>query len=162
MEARYNILFVCMGNICRSPAGENIFRQVVEETGLSDQIHCDSAGTIGIHSGNNPDARMSKIIRRRGYEVTGSARQFTLQDFEVFDLILTMDNENYQNVMKLSEIKENQDKLRRFTDFCSQHDHNEVPDPYYGGDAGFELVADLIEDGAKGLIEHMRKKLNLS
>ena len=84
METRYNILFVCMGNICRSPAGENIFRQVVEEAGLSDRIHCDSAGTIGIHSGNNPDTRMSKTIRRRGYEVTGYARQFSLRGFWTF------------------------------------------------------------------------------
>ena len=106
METRYNILFVCMGNICRSPASENIFRQVVEEAGLSDRIHCDSAGTIGIHSGNKPDTRMSKTIRRRGYEVTGHARQFSLLDFDVSNLILTMDNENFQNILyKHQEIK---------------------------------------------------------
>ncbi|MDC0302647.1 low molecular weight phosphotyrosine protein phosphatase [bacterium] len=159
MKSRYNILFVCMGNICRSPAGENIFRHVVNESGLSDQIECDSAGTIGIHSGNRPDARMSETIRRRGYEVAGHARQFAPRDFEIFDLILTMDNENFQNVIKLATTEEERAKVRKFTDFCSQHDPGEVPDPYYGGNAGFELVADLIEDGAKGLLTHLKKEI---
>ena len=151
-----------MGNICRSPAGENIFRQVVENAGLSDHIHCDSAGTIGIHSGNKPDTRMSKIIRRRGYKVTGYARQFSLQDFENFNLILVMDNENHKNILKLADTETKRAKLQRFTNFCLQHHHHEVPDPYYGGDTGFQLVADLIEDGSNGLIEHLKKELDLS
>ena len=151
-----------MGNICRSPASENIFRQVVKEAGLSDRIHCDSAGTIGIHSGNKPDTRMSKTIRRRGYRVTGHARQFSLQDFENFNLILVMDNENHKNILKLADTEEERAKLKMFTSFCLQHHHHEVPDPYYGGDTGFQLVADLIEDGSKGLIEHLKKELGLS
>ncbi len=150
-----------MGNICRSPAGENIFRQVVENAGLSDYIHCDSAGTIGIHSGNKPDTRMSKTIRRRGYKVTGHARQFSLQDFEIFDLILVMDNENHKNILKLADTEEKRAKLKMFTSFCLQHHHREVPDPYYGGDTGFQLVADLIEDGSNGLIEQLKKELDL-
>jgi protein-tyrosine phosphatase len=161
METRYNILFVCMGNICRSPASENIFRQVVEEAGLSDRIHCDSAGTIGIHSGNKPDTRMSKTIRRRGYRVTGHARQFSLQDFENFNLILVMDNENHKNILKLADTEEERAKLKMFTSFCLQHHHHEVPDPYYGGDTGFQLVADLIEDGSNGLIKYLKKELDL-
>jgi len=161
VETRYNILFVCMGNICRSPAGENIFRQVVENAGLSDYIHCDSAGTIGIHSGNKPDTRMSKTIRRRGYKVTGHARQFSLQDFEIFDLILVMDNENHKNILKLADTEEKRAKLKMFTSFCLQHHHHEVPDPYYGGDTGFQLVADLIEDGSNGLIKYLKKELDL-
>ncbi|MEN8774714.1 MAG: low molecular weight protein-tyrosine-phosphatase [Akkermansiaceae bacterium] len=162
MKSRYNLLFVCLGNICRSPAGENIFRHVVKESGLSDQIDCDSSGTIGIHSGNKPDARMSQTISRRGYEVAGHARQFALQDFELFDLILTMDNENFQNVIKLAVTAEERAKVRNFTDFCSQHDLIEVPDPYYGGNAGFELVADLIEDGVEGLLAHVKKEIEVS
>ena len=150
-----------MGNICRSPAGENIFRQVVENAGLSDYIHCDSAGTIGIHSGNKPDTRMSKTIRRRGYKVTGHARQFSLQDFEIFDLILVMDNDNHKNILKLADTEEKRAKLKMFTSFCLQHHHHEVPDPYYGGDTGFQLVADLIEDGSNGLIEQLKKELDL-
>ena len=150
-----------MGNICRSPAGENIFRQVVENAGLSKHIHCDSAGTIGIHSGNKPDTRMSKTIRRRGYRVTGHARQFSLQDFENFNLILVMDNENHKNILKLADTEEEQAKLKMFTSFCLQHHHHEVPDPYYGGDTGFQLVADLIEDGSNGLIKYLKKELDL-
>ena len=161
METRYNILFVCMGNICRSPAGENIFRQVVENAGLSKHIHCDSAGTIGIHSGNKPDTRMSKTIRRRGYKVTGHARQFSLQDFENFNLILVMDNENHKNILKLADTEEERAKLKMFTSICLQHHHHEVPDPYYGGDTGFQLVADLIEDGSNGLIKYLKKELDL-
>lgn len=151
-----------MGNICRSPAGENVFRHLTKEAGLSGQIQCDSAGTIGFHTGKKPDSRMSKTIRRRGYEVTGYARQFGYRDFEVFDLILTMDDENFRNVLKLAKTDEDRAKVRKFTDFCKNHDHTEVPDPYYGGEAGFQLVADLIEDGAAGLLEFAKGELKLT
>lgn len=157
MHTPFQILFVCMGNICRSPAGENIFRHLVIEAGLSDQISCDSSGTIGFHTGKSPDARMSKTIKKRGYQVTGTSRQFSLRDFEIFDLILTMDDENYANIIKLAKSDQDRAKVRKFTDFCTKHDHDEVPDPYYGGDAGFELVTDLIEDGSEGLLAHIRQ-----
>ena len=153
-----SILFVCMGNICRSPAGENIFRHFVNEAGLADSVHCDSAGTIGYHTGNAPDARMSKTIRNRGYEVTGAARQFSLHDFQDFDLILTMDEENYANIIELAKTDEERSKVQRFTDFCTEHDEQEVPDPYYGGEEGFELVADLIEDGAHEILRSVQLK----
>jgi len=153
-----HVLFVCMGNICRSPAGENIFRAKVEEEGLSQSIKCDSAGTLGYHSGNAPDQRMSKTIRQRGYEVTGAARQFSLNDFEAFDLILTMDDDNYDNIIKLTKSEADHAKVRRFTDFCTDHEETEVPDPYYGGEAGFQLVADLIEDGAEGLLDYIKQR----
>ncbi len=155
-----HVLFVCMGNICRSPAGENIFRALTKEAQLSGPIRCDSAGTIGYHTGNKPDQRMSRTIRQRGYEVTGAARQFSINDFETFDLILTMDEENYTDITKLAKTKAHQHKLRRFTDFCTEHSHRSVPDPYYGGEEGFELVADLIEDGSAGLLAHIRKEWN--
>ncbi|MDE0860999.1 MAG: low molecular weight phosphotyrosine protein phosphatase [Akkermansiaceae bacterium] len=153
-----HVLFVCMGNICRSPAGENIFRHLVKEAGLSKEIICDSAGTLGYHTGNNPDTRMSRTIRKRDYDVTGYARQFSLHDFEAFDLILTMDDENYANIIALAKSEEQKARVHRFTDYCTEHDHREVPDPYYGGDGGFELVADLIEDGTRGLLNHLTKK----
>lgn len=153
-----HVLFVCMGNICRSPAGENIFRHLVKEAGLSKEIICDSAGTLGYHTGNNPDTRMSRTIRKRDYDVTGYARQFSLHDFEAFDLILTMDDENYANIIALAKSEEQKARVHRFTDYCTEHDHREVPDPYYGGDGGFELVADLIEDGSRGLLNHLTKK----
>jgi len=152
-----SVLFVCLGNICRSPAAENIFRHVVKKAGLSHEIAIDSAGTIGFHSGKSPDTRMSRTIRQRGYEVGGHARQFSHHDFDAFDLILTMDDENYANVLSLAKSAAQKDKVRRFTDFCTEHDHDEVPDPYYGRGEGFELVADLIEDGSSGLLAHLTK-----
>ncbi|MDB4547198.1 low molecular weight phosphotyrosine protein phosphatase [Akkermansiaceae bacterium] len=152
-----HVLFVCMGNICRSPAGENIFRHTVKEAGLSSSIEIDSAGTIGFHSGKSPDTRMSRTIRKRGYEVSGYARQFSLNDFDAFDLILTMDDENYANIIALAKTDEEKSLVHRFTDFCTEHDHTEIPDPYYGGGEGFELVADLIEDGSLGLLQHLQK-----
>ena len=154
-----SVLFVCMGNICRSPAGENIFRHTVKEARLTEKITIDSAGTIGFHSGKSPDNRMSRTIRKRGYEVSGYARQFSLNDFEAFDLILTMDDENYANIIALAKTEEQKSRVRRFTDFCTEHEETEVPDPYYGGDEGFELVADLIEDGSQGLLSHLTKSL---
>ena len=160
-ERCYRVLFVCMGNICRSPAGENIFRHLVEKAGLSEDIRCDSAGTIGYHTGKEPDTRMSKTVRGRGYEMTGSARQFLTQDFEDFDLVFTMDDENYDNVMKLAESDEARARVRKFTDFCIAHDHSEVPDPYYGGEDGFELVANLIEDGAGELLAFIRSETRI-
>ncbi len=153
----FQVLFICMGNICRSPAGENIFRHLVTTASLDQQITCDSAGTIGFHSGKSPDARMSKTIKKRGYQVTGFSRQFSLRDFETFDLILTMDHENHANIIKLAKNDQDRAKVRKFTDFCTKHDHSEVPDPYYGGNTGFELVADLIEDGSEGLLAHIRQ-----
>lgn len=150
-----SVLFVCLGNICRSPAGENVFRHMVREAGLQDSISCDSAGTIGYHTGNDPDARMSKTIWNRGYEVTGTSRQVSLRDFEDFDLILTMDEENYSNIIALTKNDEQRARVKRFTDFCTEHEEKEVPDPYYGGDQGFELVADMIEDGSRGVLDSL-------
>ena len=151
-----------MGNICRSPAGDNIFRHVVKEAGLSDRIQCDSAGTIGFHTGKKPDSRMSETLRRRGYKVTGYARQFGFHDFEAFDLILTMDDENHHNVLKLAKTDVDRARVRKFTDFCRNHEHTEDPDPYYGGEAGFQLVADLIEDGAVGLLDYVKGELGIT
>ncbi|MDA8975369.1 low molecular weight phosphotyrosine protein phosphatase [Akkermansiaceae bacterium] len=150
-----SVLFVCLGNICRSPAGENVFRHMVKEAGLNDRIHCDSAGTTGYHTGNDPDARMSRTIRNRGYEVTGFSRQISLRDFKDFDLILTMDEVNYTNVIALTKNDEQRARVKRFTDFCTEHEEKEVPDPYYGGDQGFELVADMIEDGSRGVLDSL-------
>jgi protein-tyrosine phosphatase len=148
VKDRYNLVFICMGNICRSPAGENIFRCVVKESGLSDRIDCDSAGTIGFHLGKKPDSRMSKTIRQRGYETSGSARQFGVSDFETFNLILTMDDENYANILKLAKTEEDRAKVSKFTD--------------YGGEEGFQLVADLIEDGSAGLLDYVKGELGIT
>jgi protein-tyrosine phosphatase len=161
MEETCHVLFVCLGNICRSPAGENIFRHQVKESGLSDCIACDSAGTAGYHIGKSPDARMTKAMRHRGYQVTGGARQFSPDDFNRFDLILTMDDDNYRDIISQARSDDQRKRVRCFTDFCTEHDETEVPDPYYGGDEGFEFVADLIEDGSAGIIAHLRKTRGL-
>lgn len=150
------ILFVCLGNICRSPAGENIFRHTVRKAGAEGQFTIDSAGTEAWHTGKNPDSRMTQTLVSRGVEVTGKARQITTLDLEKFDLILTMDNENFSNVQKLDPSHIYAAKIQKFTDYCQRHSETEVPDPYYGGQDGFELVADLLEDGCAELLRKFR------
>ena len=151
----YRVLFICMGNICRSPAGENIFRHLIQNAQLSAHITCDSAGTIGYHHGKAPDSRMSLTLKKRGYPISGTSRKFHPDDFDQFHLILTMDDENYANIIKLAENDTQRAKVQKFTDYCTQHPQQEVPDPYYGEGSGFELVADLIEDGATALLAHI-------
>jgi len=153
-----SILFVCMGNICRSPAGENVMRRLLEEAGLDGHIRCDSAGLIDYHVGEPPDARMSSAGRRRGLPMTGSARQVTRADLDAFDLILAMDDDNYRGLMALAS-DQHREKIRRFCSYCSRHPDKEVPDPYYGGSAGFEHVLDLMEDGCKGVLAQLAEPL---
>ena len=136
----FRVLFVCMGNICRSPAAEIVFRQQVSEAGLNDSIHIDSAGTIGYHSGKRPDPRMADTLRRRGYPIAGRARQVTARDLADFDLLLAADPENLA------------------VDYCVDKEADHVPDPYYGGQQGFEEVADLVEDACAGLLDEIRRK----
>ncbi len=155
----FRVLFVCWGNICRSPAGENVFRHLVTESAHAQRIECDSAGTIDAHAGNPPDKRMRQTLEHRGIEVHGAARQIRVDDFESFDLILTMDDFNRQEVLALTRCEADRTKVSPFTQFCSEHDATEVPDPYYGGESGFELVADLIEDGCQGILEHIEAQL---
>ncbi len=151
-----SLLFVCMGNICRSPAGENVMRKLLQDEGLDDHVLCDSAGTIGYHAGNPPDARMSSAGRKRGLPMSGSARQVAAQDLDRFDLILAMDEANHQDLMALAT-DENRHKVKRFCDYCVQHSDTEVPDPYYGGSQGFEHVLDLLEDGCAQILAEIKK-----
>lgn len=150
-----------MGNICRSPAGENIFRHQVRQAGLEKLIHIDSAGTHDYHPGKPPDHRMARALNKRNIPSTGRARLFTNQDYLDFDLILTMDNDNYAHVTSLAGSAPVLDKIQRFTQFCKQPEHqiDEVPDPYYGEGEGFELVVNMLEDGCRQLLEHVRKSL---
>jgi protein-tyrosine phosphatase len=145
-----------MGNICRSPAGENVMRQLLEEAGLADVIKCDSAGVIGYHTGEPPDARMCAAGRRRGLPMTGTARQVTPADLETFDLILAMDNTNYAALSELATAS-TQPKIKRFCYYCIEHADTEVPDPYYGGAVGFEYVLDLMEDGCGQLLQQIKQ-----
>jgi len=150
-----SLLFVCMGNICRSPSAENVMRKLLEEAGLDREITCDSAGTIGYHTGNPPDPRMSAAGRRRGLRMTGSARQVTATDLDTFDLILAMDEANYADLQGLAT-ESNRHKVQRFCSYCASNRQTEVPDPYYGGPKGFEQVLDLLEDGCSQLLKRLQ------
>ena len=156
---RYHILFVCMGNICRSPSGENVMRAVADEAGLAEGFQLDSAGTISLHTGDPPDARMRRALNRRGYETRGLARQVKPEDFDRFDLVLAMDEENLADLRQVKSMRPDaHGHLQLFCDFCSEHEEREVPDPYYGGEEGFEQVIDLLEDGCRGLLEQWRQQ----
>jgi protein-tyrosine phosphatase len=153
------ILFVCMGNICRSPTAEGVMRHVVEREGLSDTIEVESAGTGGWHVGDAPDERATAAARARGITMEGEARQFTVEDFDDFDLILAMDEQNRRDILRLAGDDEQRAKVRMFREFdpASRDDANlDVPDPYYGGKDGFEHVLDLVEAAAEGLVAEAR------
>lgn len=145
-----------MGNICRSPAGHCVFQHRVDQAGLSDQFEIDSAGTINFHEGSPPDQRMQKAMRSRNIPIIGTARQLQKDDLKNFDLILAMDEENFHVARSFNPSGEFYSKIKLFCDYCTEHDATEVPDPYYGGEAGFENVLDLIEDGCAGLLKDLR------
>ena len=152
----YKLLFVCLGNICRSPSAENIMNHLIEEAGLNDRIICDSAGTSNYHIGSSPDRRMTNAALRRGIRLRGEARQFQLSDLENFDLILAMDKENYRDILYLDPQKRYGDKVQLICEFATRHQIEEVPDPYYGGREGFDKVIDLLLDACTGLLQHVK------
>lgn len=149
---KYKVLFVCLGNICRSPAAEGIFKKMVEENNLSNRIIADSAGTSGYHNGELPDPRMRSHGARRGYKFNSLSRKFMISDFDDFDIILAMDDNNYHNILNMATDIESQNKVFRMADFLSNHLNDHIPDPYYSGADGFELVLDLLEDGCASLL----------
>ena len=151
------ILFLCMGNICRSPAGHCVFQNLVDQAGLSDRFEIDSAGTIDSHAGSPPDRRMQQSLRARGIPIIGTARQLTRNDLEYFDLILAMDKDNLEGARSLDPSGKLHSKIRLFCDYCTEHTETEVPDPYYGGETGFEKVLDLVEDGCANLLKELNK-----
>ncbi len=147
-----SVLFVCMGNICRSPTAEGVFRHLLVKQGLMDSIATDSAGTHNYHIGKPPDKRAIAAARARGVDISDlRARQVQREDFERFDWILAMDNDNYR-ILQGQCPPEHQGKVRLMLDFAQRFHVREVPDPYYGGPEGFEYVLDLIEDAAEGLL----------
>lgn len=146
-----SVLFVCMGNICRSPSAEAVFRHKASSKGL--KLKIDSAGTVGAHAREKPDHRAQKVGLERGYSFDGiKARKVTTDDFNNFDLILAMDNDNLDELQKIAP-KHLHHKAKLFLDFANNHEEAEVPDPYYGGANGFRFVLDLVEDASDGLIE---------
>ncbi len=152
---KVKVLFVCMGNICRSPTAEGVFRHLVREQELDGQIYIDSAGTHAYHVGKGPDGRSAAAAAKRGISLAGqTARQVEGRDFERFDYILAMDNDNLYELMQRCP-EPYQEKLELFLDY-GPNPGSVVPDPYYGGGDGFERVLDLVESGARGLLSHLR------
>ncbi len=152
------VLFVCMGNICRSPTAEGVFGKLVHEAGLSDVIEIDSAGTHAYHVGEPPDTRAQRHALARGVDLSLlRARRATSQDFEYFDYVLAMDEDNFQHLLQICP-EQHQEKLQLFLDYAPHLTYREVPDPYYGGAKGFDNVLDLAEHAATGLLEHIRAR----
>ncbi len=157
---KQKILFVCLGNICRSPAAHGVMEDVVLANRMEDRVEIDSAGTYGGHAGDLPDPRMRAAASRRGYNLTHRARKFREEDFLRFDKIVVMDDMNYENVSRLAPERAYLNKVFRFVEFCRHHpEWTYVPDPYYEGHEGFELVLDLLEDGCEGLMSQIKNEM---
>jgi protein-tyrosine phosphatase len=152
------VLFVCTGNICRSPTAEGVFRELAARAGLGDRVQADSAGTHGYHIGDAPDARSCQVAAARGFDLSAlRARRVTLKDFETFDLILAMDREHLE---RLEAMRPNTARaaVKLFLEFHPTHKGGDVPDPYYGGVEGFTRVLEMIEQTSAALVEHVRTR----
>ncbi|XP_048549769.1 putative low molecular weight protein-tyrosine-phosphatase slr0328 isoform X1 [Triticum urartu] len=167
----FAVLFVCLGNICRSPAAEAVFRNLVSKRGLESKFQIDSAGTIGYHEGNKADSRMISTSKKRGIEVTSISRPIKPSDFRNFDLILAMDRQNYEDILSSFDRWQHKEtlpdsgpkKVKLMCSYCKRHTESEVPDPYYGGAKGFEKVLDLLEDACESLLDSIvAEKENIS
>lgn len=167
----FAVLFVCLGNICRSPAAEAVFRNLVSKRGLESKFQIDSAGTIGYHEGNKADSRMISTSKKRGIEVTSISRPIKPSDFRNFDLILAMDRQNYEDILSSFDRWQHKEtlpdsgpkKVKLMCSYCKRHTESEVPDPYYGGAKGFEKVLDLLEDACESLLDSIvAEKENVS
>ncbi len=152
------VLFVCLGNICRSPTAEGVFRALVEREGLTAEIGIDSAGVGSWHIGQSPDRRAQAAALERGIDISSQrGRQVKAQDFETFDYVIAMDQENHRDLSGLCPAG-GEDRLHKFLQFAPGLDIADVPDPYYGGDGGFDAVLDLIEAASAGLLDDIRAK----
>jgi protein-tyrosine phosphatase len=155
MEAK-KILFVCMGNICRSPSAEAVFQGMAKKRGLNNHFEVDSAGTIAYHAGEKADRRMQSHASKRGYSLDSISRKFNpAKDFDNFDIIIGMDDENVSALKDFARNPSDHSKIFKMTDFRKEWSYDEIPDPYYGGEEGFELVLDLLEDSCEGLLDKL-------
>lgn len=154
------LLFICLGNICRSPSAEAIMKKKIEEKGLRDDYYIDSAGISGWHTGEESDRRMQQHAEKRGINLTSRSRKFYPDhDFEQFDMIIGMDEQNINDLSSLASDRKERSKIYKMTDFCLKHTNiKAVPDPYYGGDKGFELVLDILDDACEGLLQFTQNK----
>lgn len=158
MIDKKRILFVCLGNIVRSPLAENMFLHLADAAGCGDRYLADSAGTGGWHAGEQPDSRMRQVALQHGFYYSGMARQFTRQDFDRFDLIIAMDRENRADLLDLTRNEADRTKIHLLREFDPEADPgSEVPDPYYGGLQGFELVYQIVERSCQGLLETLEE-----
>ncbi len=156
--SKVKVLFVCMGNICRSPTAHGVFRNMVASAELAGLIEIDSAGTHAYHVGNPPDKRAQQTAESRGIDLSDlRARQAQSEDFAQFDYVIAMDQDNYHSLMSICPSGQ-EERVFMFMDFAPEMRTREVPDPYYGGDAGFERVFDLVDAAAKGLLEDIRRR----
>lgn len=159
---RHKILFVCLGNICRSPAAQGIMQSLLDKHNLNEKIAVDSAGTYGGHAGDLPDYRMRAHAINRGYNLTHRSRRITGSDFEIYDMIVAMDASNYRNLSQMAATIEEENKIIMMSKFIRKYpNYDYVPDPYYEGPDGFELVLDLLEDACEALLQHIIKQENL-
>ncbi|MET0102325.1 MAG: low molecular weight protein-tyrosine-phosphatase [Sedimenticola sp.] len=155
---RVKVLFVCMGNICRSPTAHGVFEALVKREGLGERIVVDSAGTHAYHVGEQPDPRSQSTARARGFDLSHlRARKAEAVDFDHFDYVLAMDSDNYANLSAICP-QGMQDKLQMFLDFAPHLGIQDVPDPYYGGSGGFERVFDMVEAASEGLLADIRRR----
>lgn len=159
VNSKYKVLFVCLGNICRSPAAQAIFEHYVREAGLQERLHADSAGIYGGNKGNPPDRRMRTAALYRGFAVTHIARQVTAMDLLDFDMVIAMDDQNYEDLMHMAPSVESTHKIRRMADFLTTRRISYIPDPYYMGAEGFSHVLDLLEEACGNLLEAIRKSI---
>jgi len=149
---KLRLLFICLGNICRSPAAEGVMKFIVEREGRTDDFEIDSAGIGGWHVGQLPDQRMRRCGAKRGYNFNSRARQFTVDDFERFDLIFVMDRDNFFDVVNRAQTEEDRDKVVMLSEYMVHHPgQHYIPDPYYGNEHDFEFALDLIEDACEEL-----------
>ena len=159
MTEHFHVIFICTGNICRSPTAHGVFREKVRARGWQNKVRVDSAGTHDYHPGEPSDPRSQRHARKRGYDLSDlRARQLVDLDFERADLLLVMDGDNLAQTAKRCP-PEHRYKLHRLTEFCSKHESPIVPDPYYGNHDGFERVLDLVEDACDGLLDHVQRQL---
>jgi protein-tyrosine phosphatase len=149
----FKVLFVCLGNICRSPAAENIFRDFIDSKRLPFTVHIDSCGTASYHVGEPPDERMQGRLKAHKHSFQGCARQFAQANFDEFDLIIAMDHDNLANLQSLARQPSDSAKLRLFSDFLPDTARQDVPDPYYGGSKGFDKVITMLEDGCSAILQ---------
>jgi len=156
---RKKILFVCLGNICRSPSAEAVFKGLVRSKGVAADFEIDSAGTYAYHEGEQADRRMLSHAIKRGYDLTSISRPFIPEtDWDHFDFIVAMDNSNFSDLKSMARNADDLQKLFKITDFSKKYDYDQIPDPYYGGDDGFELVLDLLEDAGEGFYKFITQK----